>query len=94
MTIGLLMVDCLINNSLSLKEKRSTLQSLITRLQYNYNISIAETNHQDLWQRSELSIVAVNTNWKMLEKKFNNIIDFIEKDKRIQINKCEMKAIY
>ena len=88
------MIDCLVNNCLSLKEKRSVLQSIIKRLQANFNIAIAETNHQDLWQRSELSIVSVNTDRSMLEKSFKHILDFIEKDRRVQVINYESKTIY
>jgi uncharacterized protein YlxP (DUF503 family) len=94
MLIGLMMVDCLMNNCLSLKEKRSVLQSIIKRLRTNFNITIAETNHQNLWQRSELSIVSVNTDWKMIEHSFNRILEFIEKDRRITILNNETKSIY
>jgi len=94
MSVGLLMIDCLVNDCLSLKEKRSVLQSIIKRLHINFNIAIAETNHQDLWQRSELSIVSVNTESKMLDKNFKTIIEFIEKDKRVQILNYETKNIY
>lgn len=94
MSIGLLMVDCLMNNCFSLKEKRSVLQSIINRLHTNFNIAIAETNHQDLWQRSELSIALVNTDWKMIERNFNRILEFIEKDRRITVLNYETKSIY
>ncbi len=94
MSVGLLMIDCLVNNCLSLKEKRSVLQSITKRLQANFNIAIAETNHQDLWQRAELSIVSVNTDRSMLEKNFKHIINFIDKDRRIQIINYESKSIY
>jgi len=94
MSIGLLMIDCLIENSLSLKDKRSVLQSIIKQIRANFNVAIAETNHQDLWQRSELSIVLVNTDWKMIERNFNRILDFIEKDRRIQVLNYEAKSIY
>jgi len=39
----------------SLKEKRSVLKSLKTRLHDRFNISVAETGHHDLWQRAELT---------------------------------------
>jgi len=94
MSIGLLMVDCLIENSLSLKDKRSALQSITKRLRTNFNVAVAETNHQDLWQRSELSVVLVNTDWKMIERNFSRILEFIEKDRRIQIINYEAKSIY
>jgi uncharacterized protein YlxP (DUF503 family) len=40
-----------------------------------FNIAISETDHQDSWQRAELSIVSVNTSWKELQR----TISFIQK---------------
>ena len=45
----------------SLKDKRQVLESLKDRLHRRYNISVAETAHQDLWQRAELSACVVTT---------------------------------
>lgn len=46
-------------HSLSLKEKRKTIHSIIARIRKRYNISIAEVDYQDLWQRSCLGLAAV-----------------------------------
>ena len=45
----------------SLKEKRQTLRSLKDRLRRT-NVSVVETNHQDVWQRAtvELAMAAVS----------------------------------
>jgi hypothetical protein len=94
MSVGLLIVDCLLGNGLSLKDKRRILLSITARLRDNFNLAVAETNHQNLWQRAELSIVLVNTDWKMLERNFNRILDFIEKDRRISVLNYETKSIY
>ncbi len=94
MSVGLLVVDCLFENGLSLKDKRKTLLSITQRLRDNFNVAVAETNHQDLWQRSELSIVLVNTDWKMIERNFNQIIEFIQKDSRITILNYETTSLY
>lgn len=94
MSVGLLVIDCLFEKSLSLKDKRKVLLSITQRLRDNFNIAVAETKYQDLWQRSELSIVLVNTDWKMIERKFNRIVEFIEKDRRITILNYEAKSIY
>ena len=46
----------------SLKDKRQVLESLKdTRLHRKYNISVAETAHQDLWQRAEISACVMST---------------------------------
>ncbi|HWI48773.1 MAG TPA: DUF503 domain-containing protein, partial [Rummeliibacillus sp.] len=41
----------------SLKEKRAVLQRMITRTKQKYNVSIAEIDHQDVWQRTLLALV-------------------------------------
>lgn len=46
-------------HSLSLKEKRKTIQSIIARVRKRFNISISEVDFQDLWQRSGLGFAAV-----------------------------------
>lgn len=47
--------------ALNLKDKRRTLRSLNDRLRRK-NVSIVETNHQDLWQRAtvEFALAAVD----------------------------------
>jgi uncharacterized protein len=43
----------------SLKGKRKELSSLKAQLQRRFGAAVAETDHQDLWQRSELSVALV-----------------------------------
>ncbi len=45
----------------SLKDKRHVLKSLKDRLHHRFNVSAAETDHQDLWQRAELTACVVST---------------------------------
>jgi uncharacterized protein YlxP (DUF503 family) len=45
----------------SLKDKRHVLKSLKDRLHNTFNVSAAETDHHDLWQRAELSVCVVST---------------------------------
>lgn len=43
----------------SLKEKRSVVRSLRDRIRHRFNVSVAETAHQDVWSRAELSVAVV-----------------------------------
>lgn len=43
----------------SLKQKRSAIKSVIDRVHQRLRVSIAETDHHDLLQRSELTIAVV-----------------------------------
>lgn len=51
----------------SLKDKRQVLQSLKARLHNEFNVSAAETAHQDLWQRAELTVCVVSTDRRHAE---------------------------
>ena len=44
----------------SLKDKRTIVKSLKDRLHNRFNVSVAETAHQDLWQRAELTVCVVS----------------------------------
>jgi uncharacterized protein YlxP (DUF503 family) len=45
----------------SLKEKRGLLKPLTNGLRRTLNVSVAETGHQDLWQRAEIACAVVGS---------------------------------
>ena len=57
--IGLCTVELFIPDSQSLKDKRQVLLSLKDRLRDKFNLSVAEVDGQDLWQRSVLGLACV-----------------------------------
>ncbi|MEO0093604.1 MAG: DUF503 domain-containing protein [candidate division WOR-3 bacterium] len=94
MTVGLLVVDCLLGAGHSLKEKRRVLLSLTQKLHNQFNISIAEVAHQDLWQRSQLAMVCVNTEWQAVERIFNKIVNVLVSDPRFTLLNSEFHKLY
>ncbi|MGQ9678904.1 MAG: DUF503 domain-containing protein [bacterium] len=93
MNVGLLVVDCFLANSLSLKEKRRVLSSLTERLRRAYNIALCEVEYQNQWQRAKLAIVFVNTDWQVLLKNANKILTLIEQDGRVNILNSEITRL-
>jgi uncharacterized protein len=65
--IGLLTLELHFPGARSLKDKRQVLRSLEQRIRNRFNVSIAEVEHQDLWQRARLAVVSVNTDHSHLE---------------------------
>ncbi len=61
MVIGLLTLELHFPGARSLKDKRQALRSLEQKLRNRLNVSVAEVEHQDLWQRCRLAVVSVNT---------------------------------
>jgi len=49
MPIGLLTLEIHIPDARSLKDKRQVIRSLKDRLRANFNVAVAELDHQDLW---------------------------------------------
>ena len=43
----------------SLKEKRAVIRPIIDGARHRYSVAVAETGHQDLWQRSEIGFAAI-----------------------------------
>jgi uncharacterized protein YlxP (DUF503 family) len=52
----------------SLKEKRGLLKPLTSGLRRSLNVSVAETGHQDLWQRAEIACAVVGTARPVVEE--------------------------
>ncbi|HLK63588.1 MAG TPA: DUF503 domain-containing protein [Bryobacteraceae bacterium] len=58
-TIGVLTLELRLEEAHSLKDKRHVIKSLQDRLRNKFNVSVAEIDHQDLWQRSAIAVVTV-----------------------------------
>jgi uncharacterized protein YlxP (DUF503 family) len=93
MTVGLLLLDCHISESQSLKDKRHVLSSVTERLQRQFNIAVCEVEYQDQWQRARLAIVTVNTDWRMLQSSFSKITEWLDRDHRLEIVGTETRQL-
>jgi len=67
-TVGLLTLELHIAHSQSLKDKRQVLRGLKDRLRGRFNISVAEVDFQDTWQRSVGGVVTVSGNQSRVEE--------------------------
>lgn len=85
MVIGLLRVEVHYPESGSLKTKRFTLQSVTDRLKRKFNISLCEVEYQNLWQRSVLAVVTVNTDRKHADSTLSKVLDLLESEGDLQV---------
>jgi uncharacterized protein YlxP (DUF503 family) len=77
--VGLCIVQIHLPGVASLKEKRQVLRGLKDRLREQYNVSVAEIDHQDLWQRATLGIVGIASARLPLERTFSSIQGEVER---------------
>ena len=68
MNVGLLTLNIHLPYAHSLKDKRGVLKPLTTGLRRSLNVSVAETGHQDLWQRAEIACACVGTTRPVVEE--------------------------
>jgi uncharacterized protein YlxP (DUF503 family) len=94
MHVGLLVVDCFVPGSQSLKDKRSVIQGTLERLKRRHNISACEVEFQNQWQRARLAIVLVNTEWRMIQRGMSHILEYLEKDHRLDVLDSEATQLY
>jgi len=59
--IGVVSWELHIPGAGSLKDKRSVVKSLKDRLHNEFNVSVAETGHHDVWQRAEVTMCVVSS---------------------------------
>lgn len=69
----------------SLKEKRAVVRSLKDRLRHRFNVSIAETDHQDVWTRAELSAAVVSSDGRFVESVLDKLDHFVQTHARAVI---------
>ena len=67
-TIALLTLEIHIPHAQSLKDKRMVVRRLKDRLRSKFNVSVSETDHQDLWQRATIAVAAVGPDQHQLRR--------------------------
>jgi uncharacterized protein YlxP (DUF503 family) len=92
MIIGMLVIDLFNGEFHSLKEKRRLLSSLKKRLKNKFNIAIAESEYQYLWQKAQMAIVSLGSSRTIVDNTFKEIEDFIFLNYPVQIT--QMKIHY
>jgi uncharacterized protein YlxP (DUF503 family) len=85
MVIGAITWELEIVGAQSLKDKRSVVKSLKDRLHDRFNISVAETAHQDVWQRAELTACVVAGQKKIAESVLQSADDLVAAEARARI---------
>ena len=74
MVVGVCTMDLHLPGIGSLKGKRQILLSLKDRLKRTYNVSIAEVDGNDLWQRAVLGVACVSNDGSHARQMLNAVV--------------------
>lgn len=77
MTVGVCTLDLFLPSSRSLKAKRRCLSGLKTRIRNGFNVSVAEVDHNDLWQRAALGVAVVTNDARYANQVLSKVVDLV-----------------
>ena len=80
MSVGILTLRVQLPGCKSLKEKRSRLKPLITRLHREFNISVAELEHQDEWDSAPIGCALICNENQYAQSSLQTIIRWLDRN--------------
>ena len=86
MVIGVLQVELLIQDALSLKDKRRVVSSVKDRLHREHLVAVAEVDGLDKRQLAVLGIVTVSNSTRYAQGVLSRILDQLRSQKRFVLN--------
>lgn len=79
MFVGVCTIELHIPESGSLKTKRQSLRSLKDRIRNSFNVSVAEVDGNDLWQKASLAVAAVSNDKAHLNQTLDHVVNMVER---------------
>ncbi|MGD8472587.1 MAG: DUF503 domain-containing protein [Anaerolineae bacterium] len=81
MHVGVCTIDLRLPGNGSLKGKRRVIKSIVTRLTREFNVSVAEVDDQDLWQRAVLGVACVSSSASYAHGQLERVVRWIEEQR-------------
>lgn len=79
MAIGLLTIHIRIPMCGSLKEKRSQVKPLLSRLGKEFNVGVAELDYQDKWGEALIGCVTLSNDGAHTQRALQKIVPWVER---------------
>jgi hypothetical protein len=61
-----------------LKQKRGVVKAIVQRLRNRFNISVAEVDGQETWQRAVLGLAVVGCDAQGVRRRLRTAVEFVE----------------
>jgi uncharacterized protein len=94
MVVGVLRLTLYIGESHSLKEKRAVLRKIKDRVRNEFNVSIAECEEHDLWQKTQLGICQVGTDQAHIDGALQAAVRFIENMHLAEVGEADVEFLH
>jgi uncharacterized protein YlxP (DUF503 family) len=77
--------DLHVPESRSLKAKRAAVRPIVDTLRHRFHLSVAEVDHQDLWQRAAIAVAVVAESNHHLEEVLGTIERFVRSSTEVEV---------
>lgn len=78
-TIGVATVELHLPGNGSLKGKRAVIRPIVTRLRNEFNVSVAEVDAQDLYQRAVIAITCVSVDASYVHALLTKAVETVDR---------------
>lgn len=85
MLVALERFDLRIPGCGSLKEKRHVVKALTAAIRQKFNVSVAEVDHHDLWQRTTLGVSVVATDGYHAKRVLHEVEKLVDRWGEVEI---------
>jgi uncharacterized protein len=85
MVVGICTIELHLPESCSLKSKRQILKRIKDRIRNRFNVSLAEVENNDLWQRTTLGVAAVANQGKFVNQVLSQVIEHLHKESGVVV---------
>lgn len=93
MIVGVCTVELFISESQSLKDKRQVLHSVKDRLQGKFNLSVAEVDGQDLWQKAVLGMACVANEGSHVNQVLDQALNLIRSMPAVEVVRTQLELL-
>ena len=83
MIIGSCSIELHLPESVSLKNKRQIVKGLKDRIRNKFNVSIAEVDGNDLWQRAVLGVGIVANDKKFANQVLAQVVEQVKRERSV-----------
>ena len=94
MVVGVCIIQLHLPQSDSLKAKRRLLNSIKGRVRNKFNITIAEVDNNELWQRATLGAAYLHKDKQEVERVLAALLEFIEGLHLARLIDCRREILY
>lgn len=78
MTVAVCRVTFRLHGNQSLKDKRRVVKSLVEKCRHRFNVSVAEVDDQDVYQRAVIGVAVVGNDGRVLNSLLDRVVEFMD----------------